>query len=93
MRWLKNNPLPLGSLVVSLLLVSLSFLGEQGLWRIFFLRNESVHMRENVMALRQENLNLRRDLARARLDPLATERLAREQLGFGRPYDRVYIFK
>ncbi len=83
----------MGSLVLSLLLISLSFLGEQGLWRIFFLRKESAHMREKVVSLREENMSLRRDLARTRLDPLSTERLAREQLGFGRPYDRVYIFK
>lgn len=88
--WLRG--LPLAVLTVSLIAVPVLVLQPQGMPRMRTLQTEL----ENVQ---HENAELRRDIARLRTEvkdlrenPIAVERIAREQLGLVRKSEVVFQF-
>ena len=58
-----------------------SLVGERGLFEVW--RKKSVHQQlaGEVLSLRAENVNLKREIQELRSDPASIERIAREELG------------
>jgi len=58
-------------------------------------RKKSSHQQlsAEVQVLRDENTSLRRQIEALRHDPLAIERIAREDLGYARPGEITFVFR
>ncbi len=84
--------LPFGLLVMSIVAVPLRILDEQGLPRYRMLKQELADIEAENERLRREVLQLTRDVDRLRDDPLAIERIARDELGMVRDGELIFQF-
>lgn len=84
--------LPFGLLVFAIVIVPLRMLDEQGLPRYQALRSELHHVREHNERIRREVLDLSVRVQRLRTDPVAVERLARDELGMVQSDELLFQF-
>ncbi len=66
---------------------------EEGVMHVFRERSRLQELSQSVNALREENDRLRAEIKALREDPRAVERLAREDLGFSRAGEIVFILE
>jgi cell division protein FtsB len=67
--------------------------GSRGLPALLQARRQYAALAADVMRVHSENARLRREIARLRTDPDTIEELARRELGFIRPGERVVIIR
>jgi cell division protein FtsB len=76
-----------------LALVGRSILGERGLFEVWRKKSAYRQISAEVQALRDENAALHRQVDALQHDPLAIERIAREELGYARPGEITFVFR
>ena len=81
-----------GGTVVALLVLVALVVGGNGLLRAFTMKQEVEALEREIGALREEAQSLARKAEALRTDPAAVEKLAREELGYVRPGERVLKF-
>jgi cell division protein FtsB len=81
------------SLCAILALVARSILGDRGLFEVWRKKSTYQQLSAEVLALRQENASLHEQIRALRQDPLAIERIAREDLGYARPGEITFVFR
>ena len=84
--------LPLCLLLFAIVFVPLRILQAEGLPRYRALRNELSETREHNSRVRREVADLQQQVERLRNDPLALERIARDELGMLRSDEIVFQF-
>ena len=77
---------------VGVLALALVVYGGSGLLRVWRLKQEVEVLEREIGALREEAQALARTAEALRSDPAAVEKLAREELGYVRPGERVLKF-
>jgi cell division protein FtsB len=88
MAWL----LPFGLLVFAVVCVPLRILSEEGLPRYRKLKTQLERTQADNAALTREIASLSRDVKALRSDPVAVERIARDQLGMIRDGEVLFQF-
>ena len=78
-------------LMVSLSLTLGAIFGEQGVLELFRYKSEAGRLEVEIAQLEAECLGLEREIRSLRTNPLALERIAREELGLGLPGE-VLVF-
>lgn len=68
-----------------------SFLSDGGFKRIEALKTELELKEAELLELQDQHLQMQEAIRRLKTDPTAVEEVAREQLGFIKPGERVYI--
>jgi len=81
------------ALCAILALVGRSILGDRGLFEVWRKKSSHQQLSAEVQVLRDENTSLRRQIEALRHDPLAIERIAREDLGYVRPGEITFVFR
>jgi cell division protein FtsB len=81
----------LGTVIVLLALVVGSIFGDRGLLNLVQKREQVQDLRREIAALRDENARLLGEIAALKESPRAIERLAREELGFARSDETVFL--
>ena len=74
-------------------LVVNALVGARGLPAVLKARREHHAVSIDLQRIRQENEQLRREVLRLRSDPAAIEELARRELGFISPGEKVFIVR
>ena len=75
-----------------LLAVAIIVYGTTGLLRVWQVKREVQALEREIVSLRGETQELARTVDRLRSDPETTEKIAREELGFVRPGEKVLKF-
>jgi cell division protein FtsB len=76
-----------------LALVGRSILGDRGLFEVWRKKSSYQRISAEVQTLRDENTSLRRQIDALQHDPVAIERIAREDLGYARPGEITFVFR
>jgi cell division protein FtsB len=84
--------LPFGLLVCVVVIVPLRMLDEQGLPRYRALRAELYHVQQNNQKMQREVRDLQQTVRHLRSDPVAIERIARDELGMVRNGEILFQF-
>jgi cell division protein FtsB len=69
-----------------------AFFSESGMIRIWELERRHLELSREVRELERHNLELEALIEALRNDPEAIERVAREELGYARPGEEIYLF-
>lgn len=77
--------------LLTAILIANALVGERGLPATLHIRREHRELEAAIAALRETNQRLRLEAERLRNDPAAIEELARRELGFVRPGERLFI--
>ena len=89
---LRRKALLLASVLFLLALALNSLFGERGMLHLAGQRERVSALQSEIDQLRNENQRLMTEIAALRSDPSAIERIAREELGYVRPDETVYLF-
>jgi cell division protein FtsB len=81
------------ALCALLALVGRSILGDRGLFEVWRKKSSFERLSGEVQALRDQNSSLHREIEALRHNPLAIERIARENLGYARPGEITFVFR
>jgi cell division protein FtsB len=84
--------LPFALLVLAIVAVPLRILDPQGLPRYRALKQELGEVQARNDRLRREVADLSREVGRLRTDPVAIERIARDELGMTRDGELIFQF-
>ena len=76
-----------------LALAARSIIGDRGLFEMWRQKSTYRRLTTEVQALRKENISLNREIRALRSQPLAIERIAREELGYARPGEITFILR
>jgi len=79
--------------LVTTVLVIDAVVGEKGLLEIFRARRQHAELEQALATAKANNSQLRAETRRLREDPKAIEELARRELGFIRPGEKLFIIK
>ncbi len=79
-------------LFLALFFIVLTIFGKNGLLQIGDLKKVRLLLTEEVLALREENDSLRKEIKGLKEDPFFIEKVAREELNLVRPNEFVYHF-
>jgi cell division protein FtsB len=79
-------------LFLAVFFIFLTIFGKNGLLRIGELKKTCLLLTEEVLALREENDALRKEIKGLKEDPFFVEKVAREELNLVRPNELVYYF-
>lgn len=90
---LRRKAVVLSSVLLLIALVVGSMFGDRGILHLMTQRQRADVLRQELEALRAENLRLYAEIRELRTDPRAVERLAREQLGMARPGETVFLLR
>ena len=90
---LRKRILLTAALCAILALVGRSILGDRGLFEVWRKKSAHQQLAVEVQLLRDENTSLHRQIEALRHDPLAIERIAREELGYVRPGEITFVFR
>jgi cell division protein FtsB len=80
-------------LVVGIVLIVDSLVGEKGLLAMLQAREQHAALEQSLADVRADNARLREEGRRLREDPAAIEDLARSELGMIRPGEKLFIVK
>jgi cell division protein FtsB len=75
-----------------LLVVLLFFVGEKSVFKVSKLYQEQADLKNQVAELKAKNQKMQQQIEDLKYDPLAIERIAREELGLVRQDEKVYRF-
>ncbi len=70
-----------------------SVVGDKGLLDIYHKRLSLEQTKQDIEQLQRENARLRHDIARLQDDPIASEEIARRELGLTHPDEYVIVIK
>ena len=90
---LRKRILLTAALCAILALVGRSILGDRGLFEVWRKKSSYRQLTAEVQVLRDENTSLRQQIEALRHDPLAIERIAREELGYVSPGEIAFVFR
>lgn len=90
---LRKHVLLILALCAILALVGRSILGDRGLFEVWRKKSSHQQLSAEVQVLRDENTTLHRQIEALKHDPLAIERIAREELGYARPGEITFVFR
>lgn len=90
---LKRRLLVTLALCAILAMAGRSLVGERGLFEVWRKKSATQKLASEVQALRDENIDLKRQIQELRSDPSAIERIAREELGYSRPGEITFVFR
>ena len=76
-----------------LALAGRSLLGDRGMFEVWRKKSAYQQLSAEVQTLRDENVALQQEVRALRTDPLAIERIAREELGYSRPGEVTFVFR
>ncbi len=88
---LRYKALVIFSVLALVALVVGSVFGDKGLLELLQQEQRTLELEQQVRALRDENARLSHAIRALRSDERAIERLAREELGFARPGETVFL--
>jgi len=74
-------------------LVTRAVIGDRGMFEIWRKKSSFRQLSAEVRTLRDENVALKQQIQALRSDPLAIERIAREELGYARPGEVTFVFR
>jgi cell division protein FtsB len=83
----------LGTVIALIALGVGSVFGDRGILNLVEKRHRVNQLRGEIEELRSENARLGAEISALRSNPEAIERLAREQLGFARPDETVFLIR
>jgi cell division protein FtsB len=83
----------LASVIALLALVVGSLFGDRGILHLVSEREKADRLAREVEELRSENARLAAEIEALASDPLAIERLAREELGLAAPGETVFVIR
>ena len=78
------------SLCFFVVLIALAIFGDGGWLAVHRARRDVLHLQEEIVRLGEGNKQLRQEITDLRTDPSTLERIARDELGMGRPGEVVY---
>ncbi len=81
------------ALCAILALVGRSILGDRGLFEVWRKKSSTQQLAAEVQALRDRNTALHQEIEALKHDPLAIERVAREEMGYSRPGEVTFVFR
>jgi cell division protein FtsB len=90
---LRRKAATLASIIALVALIVGALFGDRGLLHLIDQRHHAEALAREVEALEAENANLATEITALRSDPRAIERLAREELGFVRPGETVFLVR
>ena len=80
-------------IIISLLILgSLTFFGDKGVFNLLRLRKEVVRIKEKNLQLEEENQKLKEEVKRLRNDKRYIEEIARKELGMVKEGEIIYRF-
>jgi cell division protein FtsB len=79
-------------LFLAIFFIFLTIFGKNGLLQIGDLKKARLVLYEEILALREENNALRKEIKGLKEDPFYIEKVAREELNLVRPNELVYYF-
>ena len=81
-------------IIISLLILgSLTFFGEKGIFNLLRLRKEVVRIKEKNLRLEEENQKLKEEVKRLQSDKRYIEEIARKELGMVKEGEIIYQFE
>jgi cell division protein FtsB/cell division protein DivIC len=89
---MKKKRLLLLILISLLILGSLTFFGEKGIFSLFRLRKEVARVKEKNLRLEEENQKLKEEVKRLQSDKRYLEEIARKELGMVKEGEILYRF-
>ena len=89
---MKKKRLLLVMLLSLLILGSLTFFGEKGIFNLLHLRKEVVRIKERNSQLEEENQKLKEEIKRLQGDKRYIEEIARKELGMVKEGEIIYQF-
>ncbi len=89
---MKKKRLLLLTVISLLILGSLTFLGEKGIFNLLGLRKEVVRIKERNSQLEEENQKLKEEIQRLQGDKKYIEEIARRELGMVKQGEIIYQF-
>jgi cell division protein FtsB/cell division protein DivIC len=89
---MKKKRLLLLILIFLLVLGSLTFFGEKGIFNLLRLRKEVVRIKEKNLRLEEENQRLKEEVMRLQSDKRYIEEIARKELGMVKEGEIIYQF-
>jgi cell division protein FtsB len=90
---LRRKAATLASIIALVALIVGALFGDRGLLHLIDQRHRAEALAREVEELEGENAHLVTEIAALRTDPRAIERLAREELGFARPGETVFLVR
>jgi cell division protein FtsB len=78
---------------VTVVLVIDAIVGEKGLLALLKARRDFHAVEDALQRARQQNIDLREQARRLREDPAAIEEIARRELGFIKPGEKLFIIR
>ncbi len=67
--------------------------GEMGLVKYYRMKTQNDDLQREIDKIKQENVQLLKDVRSLRSDPALIERIARDKLGLARPGEIVYYYR
>jgi cell division protein FtsB/cell division protein DivIC len=89
---MKKKRLLLLILISLIVLGSLAFLGEKGIFNLLHLRKEVARIKEKNLQLEGENQRLKEEIKRLQSDKRYIEEIARKELGMVKEGEIIYQF-
>ena len=89
---MKKKRLLLVILISLLILGSLTFFGEKGIFNLLHLRKEVARIKERNLKLEEENQKLKEEVKRLQSDKRYIEEIARKELGMVKEGEIIYRF-
>jgi len=89
---MKKKRLLLLILISLLILGTLTFFGEKGIFNLLRLRKEVVRIKEKNLRLEEENQKLKEEVKRLQSDKRYIEEIARKELGMVKEGEIIYRF-
>ena len=90
---LRKKAAGLASAIALIALLVGSLFGDRGILHLMAQRERAAVLAHELESLREENERLAGDIQALRSDPAAIERIAREELGFARPGETVFLIR
>jgi len=90
---LRRKAATLATVIALIALLVGALFGDRGLLHLIDQRHRAEALAREIDLLQEENARLGQDIAALRSDPRAIERLAREELGFARPGETVFLVR
>ncbi|HEV7502154.1 MAG TPA: septum formation initiator family protein [Vicinamibacteria bacterium] len=90
---LRRKAATLASIIALVALIVGALFGDRGLLHLIDQRHRAEALAREVEELEAENAHLATEITSLRSDPRAIERLAREELGFVRPGETLFLVR
>ena len=90
---LRKKAVTLFGVILVIALVVGSLFGDRGILQLVSQRERAEALARELEEMREENRRLAQEIRALQTDPRAIEKLAREELGFARPGEKVFVIR